>query len=272
MNRFWGILFLLVPILGVGTCIMAAYNVWPLEGCWFPENYSKQGETIDFLSNAAHVLCGVILLGTGLFLAWNLWNYSSRREGKATHIHHHRGLEITWSLIPASILIILSLYQYQSWEENRLQRPLTDVAGEQVETPPLAKVYAKRFGWEMHYAGPDGKLETADDLYMENLLVVPSHTDVVLQLESYDVIHSFFVPKLRLKHDIIPSRTQFTWFHATKEERADIYCAELCGWGHSLMRGQLIIKSPEEFAAWMEEQVISSRPSNQRLAEGASND
>lgn len=160
----------------------------------------------------------------------------------------------------AAILIILSLYQYQSWEENRLQRPLTEVAGVPVETPPLAKIYAKRFGWEMHYAGPDGKLETADDIYMENLLVVPSHTDVVLQLESYDVIHSFFVPKLRLKHDIIPSRTQFTWFHATQEGEADIYCAELCGWGHSLMRGELIIKSPEEFETWMTEQVEASKP------------
>ena len=239
---------------------MAAYGIWPFEAYWYPENFSEQGKTIDFLSDGAHVLCGIILIGTGLVLAWSLWSYRENRNGKAHHIHHHRGLEISWSLIPASILIILALYQYQSWEENRLHRPTMQVDGVNVTTPPLAKIYAKRFGWEMHYPGPDEKLETADDILLENLLVVPSGRDIVLQLESYDVIHSFFVPRLRLKHDILPSKTQFTWFRATKEGELGIFCAELCGWGHSSMEGTLRIVTPAEFDQWLVDQIEQSKP------------
>ncbi len=259
-NRFWSILFLLVPVLGVGACFMAAFNIWPLENCWYPVNYSVQGETIDFLSDAVHLLCAVILVGTGVFLAWNLWSYPESRDGAAKHIHHHRGLEITWSLIPGAILIILAFYQYQSWEENRLQRPQIEIQNTPVDKPPLVKIYAKRFGWEMYYAGPDNLIETADDIYLENLLVVPSGEDVVLQLESYDVIHSFSVPKLRLKHDIIPGRKQFTWFRANKEAEMTIYCAELCGWGHAMMEAEMRIVSRAEFDKWLKEQVEAMSP------------
>jgi cytochrome c oxidase subunit 2 len=260
MNRFWSILFLLVPILGAGTCFMAAFNIWPLENCWYPANYSVQGETIDFLNDGVHLLCAFILLGTGLFLAWNLWSYHSKCEGNAKHIHHHRGLEISWSLVPGAILIVLALYQYQSWEDNRLQRPMIETDGVQVEKQPLVKIHAKRFGWEMHYAGPDELLETPDDIYLENLLVVPSGEDIVLQLESYDVIHSFYVPKLRLKHDIIPGMKQFTWFRAKEEAEMGIYCSELCGWGHTAMKAKMEIVSPADFKTWMAQQVESALP------------
>lgn len=260
IDRFWSILFFLVPVLGVGACFMAVYNVWPLENCWHPENYSVQGETIDFLSNGVHLLSALILLGTGLFLAWMMWSYPGNRQGSATHIHHHRGLEIVWTLIPAAILIFLSIYQYHSWEENRLQRPQIEVNNTLIDKPPLVKIYAKRFGWEMYYAGPDNEIETADDIYLENLLVVPSGEDIVLQLESYDVIHSFFVPKLRLKHDIVPGKKQFTWFRAKEEAEMTIYCAELCGWGHSMMEAEMRIVSRQEFDQWMKTQVDSMSP------------
>lgn len=267
MNRFWSILFLLVPVLGIGTCFMAAYGIWPLENCWYPANYSSQGETIDFLNDWIHVLCAVILAGTGLTLAWSIWSFSANRSGNANYIHHHRGLEITWTLIPGAILIFLAFYQYQAWEDNRLQRPQITVLGEQVDKPPLVKIYAKRFGWEMHYAGPDQKIETNDDVYLENLLVVPSGEDVVLQLESYDVIHSFFVPKLRLKHDIIPGMKQFTWFRAKQESEMTIYCAELCGWGHSMMEAEMRVVSRQDFDKWMAEQIQKASPEYAEVAE-----
>lgn len=249
-----------VPVLGAGSFFLAAYQIWPMQGLWYPENYSEQGQTIDFLSDAAHVLCAVILIGTGLVLAWSMWRFRESREGAAKHVHHNRTLEITWSVIPGVILIALALFQYQSWEENRLQRPQAEIAGESRDQPPLAKVYAKRFGWEFHYAGPDQVLDTEDDIYLENLLIVPQGENVVLQLESYDVIHSFFVPRLRLKHDIIPGMTQFTWFKATEEAEVDIFCTELCGWGHYAMQAKLRIVSPSDFRAWMQEQVDLLKP------------
>jgi cytochrome c oxidase subunit 2 len=72
-------------------------------------------------------------------------------------------------------------------------------------------------------------------------------------LESKDVIHSFFVPVFRLKQDAIPGRTINGWFKPTKTGTYDILCAEICGIGHGLMGGRIVIESPEQHAAWVQQ-------------------
>ena len=101
-----------------------------------------------------------------------------------------------------------------------------------VDAPPLVLVKARQYGWEFHYAGADQKIRTEDDVYCENLLVVPADQNVVLQLESRDVIHSFFVPELRLKQDIVPGMNHIVWFNAKAADQLEVLCTELCGEGH----------------------------------------
>jgi len=82
---------------------------------------------------------------------------------------------------------------------------------------------------------------------------VPRGEDVVLQLESRDVIHSFFVPELRLKQDVVPGMSQFAWFNANQTGEVDILCTELCGWGHYKMKARLRIVEPEEFQTYLKD-------------------
>jgi cytochrome c oxidase subunit 2 len=80
------------------------------------------------------------------------------------------------------------------------------------------------------------------------------------------VLHSFFLPNLRIKQDVVPGMTQFTWFRANKAGVYDIVCAELCGWGHYKMRGRLTIEPEEQFNKWLtqkfEEQEFSGSAEN----------
>lgn len=265
MSRFWSILFFLVPLLSVGTFLMATFHIPPLDHCGLPESFSSAGDTIDQLFNGIHVLAAVILLGTGLTLGWMLWRFDHRRAGntKALYVHHNTRLEIAWTVIPGIILVFLAFFQMKSWSENKMDRPTQLENGELVLRPPLVMVKAKRFGWEFFYAGADGIVETEDDIFIENLLVLPVGEDVVLQLESRDVIHSFFVPELRLKQDIVPGMTQFVWFNSRKTGDVEIMCAELCGWGHYKMKGQLRLVDRATFDDWLAEQTAAYSPTYQ---------
>jgi cytochrome c oxidase subunit 2 len=115
-------------------------------------------------------------------------------------------------------------------------------------------VTAKQFNWEITYPGPDGQFGTADDKTIENDLNVPIDQVIELHLRSRDVIHSFFIPVMRFKQDMLPGREILQWFQATKAGRYEIPCAELCGFGHSGMLGHLTVHSAEDYAKWVQTQ------------------
>jgi cytochrome c oxidase subunit 2 len=86
---------------------------------------------------------------------------------------------------------------------------------------------------------------------VENDFHVPVNKVVRIELTSKDVIHSFFVPWIRLKQDAVPGRIIHVWFDATKKGEYEIPCAELCGFGHSGMKGTLYVQSEEDFQHWL---------------------
>lgn len=114
-------------------------------------------------------------------------------------------------------------------------------------------VIARQWSWEFLYPGADGVLRTPDDLVVagDPTLVVPVDRPIEVHLYSRDVLHSFFVPALRFKYDVIPGRTVVRWFIASKTGKYEILCAEICGVLHSRMRGVLKVVSEEEFAAYL---------------------
>ncbi len=75
-------------------------------------------------------------------------------------------------------------------------------------------------------------------------------------LKSRDVIHSFFIPSARFKQDAVPGHSIPTWFKITRTGKYEIPCAELCGFGHSGMRGWLFVQTPEEYEAWARENKV----------------
>lgn len=262
MGRFWSILFFLVPILGIATIVMAQLGVTPLESAWLPKSFSAAGDTIDQLFNGIHLLSAVILTGTVLTIGWTLWKFDHRQndDAKARYFTHNTKLEIVWTIIPAFILVFLAFFQMKSWAENKMVRPTMTVDGQPVPVPPMVMVKAKRFGWEFYYAGDDGIVETQDDIYIENLLVLPAGEDIVLQMESRDVIHSLYVPELRLKQDIVPGMTQFAWFNSREVGNIEIMCTELCGWGHYIMKADLRLVNRSTFDQWLAEQNAANAP------------
>jgi cytochrome c oxidase subunit 2 len=88
---------------------------------------------------------------------------------------------------------------------------------------------------------------------VENELHVPVNKVVRVALRADDVIHSFFLPNLRLKQDAVPGREIPAWFEATKTGRYEIPCAELCGFGHSGMLGYMTVHSAEDYQKWARE-------------------
>jgi cytochrome c oxidase subunit II len=134
--------------------------------------------------------------------------------------------------------------------------------------PPLVEVSGRQFEWQLRYAGKDGQLGTADDVFTVNDMHLPSHEEIVMTLKSQDVLHSFFLPNLRVKQDAVPGMRQFVWFRANQTGIYDIVCAELCGWGHYKMRGRVTFEPREKFERWLEEQFAEQERSEFKPATG----
>jgi cytochrome c oxidase subunit II len=236
VGKFWSILFLCVTIFGVGTFVVAKH---PLNA-WLPKDVSDIGHHIDHLFMFILVLTGVVFVATELTLAWFLWKYdgkTNKEPVKFTHGSHT--LEICWTIVPAATLLFIAIYQMNTWAAAKMRRPTDDGR-------PMAatvEVTARQFEWRIRYPGEDGMLGTRDDLFSINELHVPVNEETLVDLKSADVLHSFFLPNLRVKQDAVPGMKIPVWFRPVEEGRFDIVCAELCGWGHYKMKGRITIET-----------------------------
>lgn len=215
---------------------------------WLPENVSTYGGDIDSLMYLIYYVTGAwFFLTYGAIIVF-LIRYRRREGQKAAYVHGNNLAQASWILIPALVVLALDLWidfhGSEVWAKIKVNAPSSDLQ---------VGVTGKQFNWEIVYPGPDGELGTADDLQMENELHVPVNKTVRVVLKSKDVIHSFFLPNLRLKQDVMPGRTIEAWFEATKPGRYPLPCAELCGFGHSGMEGSLIVHSPDEYQKWVQE-------------------
>ena len=208
---------------------------------WLPPNVSSFGGQIDSLFYAIYYLTTAVFFAVQITLLVFLFLYRDRPGRKATYTHGNTTLEIVWTAIPAVILAVLALVSRSTWAEIKETQPPSDFN---------LIVSAKQFNWEVAYPGPDGKLGTDDDVHMDNDFHVPVNKVVRVQLKSKDVIHSFFVPQFRLKQDAVPGRSIPVWFKATVAGKYEVPCAELCGFGHSGMRGWVYVDTPEQYETW----------------------
>ena len=261
MSRFWSILFLLVPILGVLSFVFAALSdSWPLYNHWFPEDISKNGWVIDSLFNSILYLTGAIFVGTSLALFWFIWKYDgSRNQEPIRFTHGSHTLELIWSILPAVTLVFIAIYQMNAWADAKIIRPMTAGPDGRLGTPddrpqePIAEVTGRQFEWRIRYAGSDGLIGTADDVFTVNDLHLPQGEVSVLAIKSQDVLHNFFLPNVRVKNDVVPGMKQYVWFTPMQSGQYDIVCAELCGWGHYKMKGRMTIEPRAKFTKWLAE-------------------
>jgi len=233
-------LFLLVPIMGVGIFLWA-----PTAGLYLPRDVSTHGHAIDGLFTFILVLTGVVFVMTELVLVVFLWRYDHRtNQEPVKFVHGSHNLEVVWTIVPAATLLFIAIYQMNTWADIKINRP---------DMPPTVRVTARQFEWRLRYPGKDGVLGTQDDIFAVNDLHLPLNEEILVHLESADVLHSFFLPNLRIKQDAIPGSTIPVWFRATEPGTYDLVCAELCGWGHYKMKGRLTIEPRKKFESWLEQ-------------------
>lgn len=222
-----------------------------------PIDVSTYGGDIDHLFWLIFWIVGIwFVAGEGILL-YSIIRHRKRNGARAMYLRGDTPRQLAWVLIPAFVVLCLDLGIDRAgasvWERVKGELPPSDF---------VVRVTAKQFNWNFTYPGPDGKFGTADDVTIENDLHVPVGEVVRFELQSGDVIHSFFVPSLRLKQDVVPGRTIRGWFEATRSGSYEIACSELCGFGHYSMHGNVIVQTPAEYAGWVRETWPSRQSAN----------
>jgi cytochrome c oxidase subunit II len=217
---------------------------------WLPENVSTYGQDIDWLFYLIYYITGVTFILVAAAMVAFLIVYRHRDGRRATYTHGNATLEIVWTVVPALILVILTFLSVPTWGRIKLQVPQSDLR---------IRITAKQFNWEVAYPGPDGKFDTEDDKTFDNEVHIPVGKPVILHLTAKDVIHSVFIPQARFKQDAVPGRTIDEWIQVTKPGKYEIPCAELCGFGHSGMKGWVYVHTPEEYQKWAAENIAGGK-------------
>ena len=225
----------------------------PWERIWLPEDISRNGHKIDSLFMFILYLTGAVFIATECVMAWFMLRYDKDTNPdpvKYAHGSHH--LEVVWTILPAATLLFIALHQMDAWGQAKLPY------GEPKDSPITISVSARQFEWRLVYPGEDNELHTPDDIYTVNELHIPVDRDVVIHLTSQDVLHSFFLPNLRVKQDAVPGMMQKVWFRAMKTGEYDLVCAEICGWGHYKMKGRLVVETQAEYDEWLKKMTVES--------------
>ncbi|MCY3704987.1 MAG: cytochrome c oxidase subunit II [Gammaproteobacteria bacterium] len=212
-----------------------------------PESFSTFGPDVDFLYYVILWVTGVVFVITEALLVYFVIRYRRREGQKATYIHGSTKAEIIWTTLPFIAVLALAFISIPSW--NMMKNP------DSVPADALDYIVnAKQFEWEITYAGTDGVTGTADDISTINIMHVPVNQAVNITLRSEDVLHSFFLPEMRVKQDAVPGMDITVWFEATAAGAYPIGCAELCGNLHTTMGGTLNVYEAAEFDAWVASQ------------------
>ncbi len=224
-----------------------------------PENVSTFGERIDSLFWAIVWITGVVFVAVEVALLVFIVKYRHREGHKALHYHGNKKLEIFWTCATAVTVLTLAIVSRPLWLDVKDPR--------RFPTPGLElMITAKQFEWNVTYPGADGRIGTGDDFVKRNQLHVPVGVPVQFALASEDVIHSFYVPQLRLKQDAVPGMRIPVWFEATTPGEYVIGCAELCGLGHYRMRASVTVHTAADFAAWNQAQIAAATTAAPALA------
>jgi cytochrome c oxidase subunit 2 len=200
---------------------------------FLPDQASTFARDLDRLHFFVILTTFVMSTAVGLTAIVFFIRYRRRSETQTTpHIEPPMWMEALFITVPLSLFIFWFFLGYREFVRQ--------------QTPPADSmdVYVMAKKWMWKFAYPDGPNAI-------NVLRVPAGRNVRLLMTSRDVIHSFYVPEFRIKQDVLPGRYTQTWFNATTPGRYQILCAEYCGAGHSIMRGEVIVLKPQDFEDWL---------------------
>jgi cytochrome c oxidase subunit 2 len=231
-----------VLVIIVTVAVNAGLNAVGL----MPVEASAQAKVIDRLFNLHITIISFLFSLIVVFLLYSVVVFR-RKPGDTSdgdHLEGHTGLEIAWTLAPLATVLLFAGLGAQALADTRRPEPNAFVV----------KVIARQWSWSFEY--PDSGVTSTS-------LNLPANRQVVLQLTSEDVIHSFWVPEFRVKQDALPGDKLVKELRVTPSRIGDykVRCAELCGRQHAYMESPVVVMSAADFDAWIaKESAISADP------------
>ena len=269
------IAFLLLFVV-LGSVIFHLLSPW-----WWTPIASNWGG-IDATVQLTFVITGIVFVLVLLFMIYCIVKYRYREDRRGEYQPEDKKLEMRLTVLTTIGVIALLAPGLMVW--NDYVNPPEDAI-------PI-EVMGQQWSWSFRLTGEDGILGTSDarnispenpfglnpkdpngqdDILLEgddlHLLV---DKPVKVLLRSIDVLHDFYVPQFRAKMDLVPGMITYYWFTPTREGEFEILCAELCGVGHHVMRGLVVVDNESSYQEWISEQ--STFKEFQNAAKSDSND
>ena len=214
---------------------------------------SPQARAIADLFTWNLAIAGVIfLLVTGLVVYIAIRYRARPGQGEPRQVFGNRPLEIAWTIAPAAILLVVSIFTYTT-----MLAADPPPAGQQ----PDLIITGLQWWWRVEY--PKSGVVTANEIH------VPTGRPLLVRLEAADVVHDFWVPQLGPKRDLVPNQTNHIWLQADAPGTYLGACSEYCGAEHAWMLLRVIAQPQAEFDAWQRQQLQDAAAPAGDAARGA---
>jgi cytochrome c oxidase subunit II len=225
-------------MFGIGIVVAILVTLVAVLIPWLPTSASKEMDRITFVFWFATVICiGIFaLVASVIIYSVITFRVAPDDETDGPSIHGHTGLEIIWTVVPAILVVAIGVVSAVVLSEN----------GNAGTNALPVKVFGQQFAWRFEY--PDSKNLKSGEL------VLPVGRSVKLDLQSVDVIHSFWIPEMGQKEDLVPGIHTHLVITPKREGTFRLICTELCGLGHATMRAPVRVVSQTAFAAWVKKQ------------------
>jgi len=208
---------------------------------WLPTRASTYARGVDSVFAFILWLSVFFFVLVVLLMVVFVVRYRQRRgakgQGPAGRASHNTALELTWTIIPTILVVIIFLLGHRAYVRMAMLPPgITDEID----------VTASTWNWLFTYQ-PSG--------YESSELHLPLGVPIRLVLRSNDVIHGFFIPDFRFKKDVVPGRETVVSITATKLGTFDLYCSQYCGTQHSTMLASVIVHDPDDYQRWLKRSI-----------------
>lgn len=204
-----------------------------LRDFFLPPAKSTMAQEVDAIFWFVHISSLILTIGVLVALVYFIIKYRRKSENEVTPvITHNNKLEVTWSVIPLILVLIVFGWGFQTYVN--------------LTTPPddayEVQLTAQKWFWNAKY---ENGAQSQGEIH------VPAGRPVKLVMQSSDVIHSFYVPDFRIKQDVLPNKYTETWFQADEPGESIVFCTEYCGTDHSNMDAKVIVHEQDEFENWL---------------------
>ncbi len=254
-------LILVLAVLAIrGDVVGQLRNVW---GSFFPPAaVTDQGTETRNLYDIVFALAVIVFLVVEGLIVFAILRYRRKPTDEALppQVHGNNLLEVVWTIVPTAIVAFLFIVSWQTLNSVDAVTSAPDVR---------IRAVASRFQWTFEYLDQSGQQVTYQQLTPE--LVVPAGETVHLTLYSPDVIHAFYVPQFLFKRDVVPGKDNNFDFRIDQQYAGQTFrgqCAELCGTGHWIMQFTVKAMTPDDYQAWLKQQIASVPPSQSPGASG----